>query len=100
MAYREIERLDDIETILKADGSEWGKRAYHLTVYENRIDVGHGETIAGMPRIQGRIVLHGMEGARLLMDGETLTLRLADGRRLPFFFTNDSGTIAPRGSLE
>ena len=100
MAYRVIEQLNDVGAILKSDGSELGERRYHLTVYQDMIDVGHGETIPGLRRIEGRIDLEGREGFTFVFENAELTLRLRDGRSLPFFFSNSDGRIAARGKFE
>jgi len=99
MTYREVEQLDGIGTILRADGSEVGQRRYHLTVLQRMHDAGRGETIAGMLRVEGRIVLEGFEGMAFVTEGSELTLKLEDGRSLPFF-SNSDGRIAPRGGLK
>jgi hypothetical protein len=98
MPYREVERLKGMATILRADGSEVGRRPYHLTIWQQMLDAG-GEQIPGLFQIEGRIDLQEMEGYSLVIAGE-LILKLEDGRSLPFFFTNNDGRIAARGQLE
>ena len=100
MSYRELERLDDWGTIARADGSEVGRRRYHLVIRQRMIDAGDGTQIPGLLQIDGSVDLEGMEGIELVMAGDELTLRLSDGRSLPFFFSNSDGRIAPRGRLE
>src|SRR2546425_11265950 len=100
MSYREIEDLRGVGTILKEDGSVFGERQYHLRVLQRMLDDGRGGTIPGLLHVEGRIALQDMEGLTLLIDNNPLTLRLEDGRRLPFFFSHSNGTIAARGKLE
>ena len=76
MSYREIERLDDTGTILRADGTEIGRRFYHLTIWQEMHDVGGGEQIPGLLQIEGYIELHGHEGMQFVMDGAELILKL------------------------
>lgn len=99
MSYREVERLDDWGIVLKADGSEVGRRRYHLIIRQEIFNVG-GEQIPGLLQIDGIIDLEGMEGMALVMAGDELVLKLNDGRSLPFFFTDSHGRIAARGRLE
>jgi hypothetical protein len=100
MGPRVIEKLDGTGMILKPDGSVLGERKYHLVVLEELTDVGGGQIVAGIPDIQGRIELQNLEGTALVMKGEKLTLKLTDGRSLPFFVSDGDGTIAPAGNME
>src|SRR5438445_13483605 len=100
MSYREVERLDDWGIIFRADGSEVGRRRYHLIIRQHMLDVGRGEKIPGLLQIDGSVDLEEMEGIGLVMAGDELILKLNDGRSLPFFFSNSDGRIAARGRLE
>lgn len=100
MGYREVERLDDWGIIVKADGSEVGRRRYHLTIRRRMIDDGRGGEIPGNLHIDGSIDLEEMEGVRFVAAGDDLILKLNDGRSLPFFFSHDDGRIGVRGPLK
>jgi hypothetical protein len=94
MGLRIVEKLEGLGTILRDDGSEVGRKRYHLTVYEEVIDAG-GQEVAGLRRSEGRI-----DAGDIFMESAELTLRLQDGRSLPFFFTDAGGRIAARGDLK
>ncbi len=54
----------------------------------------------GPVQIDGHIDITGIGEAVVLAGPDQLTLRLQDGRRLPFRLTNSGGEIVGRGALE
>jgi hypothetical protein len=96
---KKIEALAGDGNIRKDDGTSIGLRRYHLTVWQRQHDDGRGGTIPGLFSIEGSVDLEPLEGFSLVAAGEPLTLELADGRKLPFFFVSSDGQIAARGKL-
>lgn len=81
-SVRHVETLSGNGTAASADGTTVGVR-YELDISEREIPDGFGGTIPGSRTIRGSIRPYC--GA----PGETLTLRMEDGRTLEFFFTTD-----------
>jgi hypothetical protein len=99
MLRREIDRLEGLGTIVKADGSEIGPRPYSNRVCQRAPKGDDGESIPEMSVVDGRLEVEDYEAVNFLLDRAELTLRLEDGRTFPFFFSNGDGTITPKGSL-
>jgi hypothetical protein len=95
---KRVETLTGHGPISKSDGSEIGVRRYRLSVWQDMVSDGQGGSIPGMFSVEGHIDAQGFEGFSLL--SESLTLKLEDGRSLPFFFSNSDGQIAARGALK
>jgi len=96
---KHLETLDDVGEIVKHDGSSVGRRRYHLTISQDVHVLPDGARIEGLKSIDGSIDLQGHEGLGFMVADTPLTLKLADGRSLPFFFTDSDGQIAARGAL-
>jgi hypothetical protein len=87
---RTLERLTGIGPVTHENGGLVREMRYHITTFREFID---GD-IPGLRSIQGKVELEGMEAFELI--GESLTLRLEDGRILDFFISNSDGRIANR----
>ncbi len=88
-----IEDLSGTGSVHADDGSHLGDRSYHVKVYQEMHDAGDKE-VAGLKIIEGWIDA-GLDDMALV--GKPLTLRLEDGLRLDFFWSNSDGAIANRG---
>lgn len=92
--YRVIERPSGTGSVTDENGAELGPCEYSLVVQEENVDVGG--VGPGPPVIEGRVVPQGWGTGD---PTDALVLHLADGRRLPFFFT-EGNEIAARGQLK
>ena len=95
---KKLEDLDGEGELLKDDGTSLGQRRYTLTVWQDLVDVGNGQTVDGLKSVEGRVAFEG--GAAITLMSASLSLKLKDGRTLPFFFTDTTGRIAARGAFQ
>jgi hypothetical protein len=79
-------------TVTSADGKTVGVR-YELDISEKEIPDGFGGTIPGMQTIRGSVTPY------CGTQGETLTLRMEDGKTLAFFFTSGNN-ITGEGAIK
>lgn len=79
---KHVATLSGNGTAASADGKTVGVH-YELDISEKEIPDGFGGTISGSQIIRGSIRPY------CGIHGETLTLRMEDGRTLEFFFTTD-----------
>jgi hypothetical protein len=75
-----------------------GGRLLRTTPYD--LEVWKVEGADGQAHIEGHIDITGLGEAVVLAGPDMLTLRLQDGRRLPFTLTASTGHIVGRGGLE
>jgi hypothetical protein len=92
-----LERLTGVGTIFC--GSEpLRTTSYQLSIWAD--DEPAEPAHAASPVIDGSIDIHGIAEAVVLAGPDALTLRLEDGRRLPFALTGTGGGIVGRGALQ
>jgi hypothetical protein len=98
---RLVERVSGRGRVLSEKATPISEGQYDLSVWQDihRVStLGGVSTLDGLREIQGSIDLPS-QSIRANM-GKSLVLELEDGRKLPFFFTHSSGTIAARGNLQ
>ena len=97
---KKLERLEGNCVIHDEERTKIADGRYFLDVFQEMLDAGTtnrgSELIPGLKRIVGKI--DDVDAFPLV--GDPLVLTLEDGRRLEFFFTDDTGNIASRGDLE
>lgn len=90
---KHVETLAGMGTVTTADGRQV-RVEYELDVLQDEVYVGAGSPpLPGMKEITGRVTA--LDSARAIgVFSDILTLEMADGRKLRFFFTNGHGDIA------
>jgi hypothetical protein len=73
---------------------------YRLSIWAKHDVPGDGDDRNAVGAIEGHIEIEGMSEAVVLAGAESLTLKLQDGRRLPFAILDTGGRIVGRGDLE
>ena len=85
-----VERLDGVGRISRGSEELLGTVRYDIEFYERETDDRRGGTVTGgVRRMRGRIHIDLLQGARLIIYQEPLTLTLQDGRTLNFRLTNN-----------
>ena len=74
--------------------------SYQLSVWAKHDTPGEGDDRQAVGSIEGHIQIDGISEAVVLAGAESLTLKLQDGRRLPFALLDTGGRIVSRGNLE
>ncbi len=87
---RHVETMRGDGTVTSSDGEQMPVH-YDIEVFQKEIPVGGGETIPGMKSIHGRV-----SPVCFFGDGN-LMLKMEDGKKMTFFFTDTNGSIAFRG---
>jgi hypothetical protein len=72
-----------------------GRAEYQLAVWQE-----YDDGLKGLLDISGTVQGDDLDIFALLQDGAELTLTTADGRTLPYFYTDLTGTIAARGDFK
>ena len=91
MPRRVLETLTGVGEV-HVDGELLRRTRYEVTVWTD----GSDDTV----HIDGHIDITGIGEAVVLAGPDRLTLRLQDGRRLPFRLTNSGGGIVGQGALQ
>jgi hypothetical protein len=97
MARRVLESLTGIGEVYVGDVMV-RRTHYQLALFTD--DPVDGDDSSDSVQVDGSIDIHGIAEAVVLASPDQLTLRLADGRRLPFRLTGSGGTIVGRGGLQ
>ncbi|HYN09575.1 MAG TPA: hypothetical protein VES67_19490 [Vicinamibacterales bacterium] len=92
MSRRLLEELSGVGEI-QAGALVLRSTPYQLEVWGEETDASH----LAHPVIEGHIDIAGIAEAVVLAGPEGLTLKLEDGRRLPFSITDTGGKIVGRG---
>jgi hypothetical protein len=99
-----VEVLNGTGVLRYQSGEEVGPRDYDLAVWQTfhiaRSMGGPVERIPGLKDIRGTIDCSEGELFNFVAKGAMLELELTDGRRLPFFFSDSNGQIAPSGQMK
>ncbi len=95
MSKRLLEALSGVGEI-HAGGLLLRSTSYHLEIWGEDTDAGH----LAHPAIEGHIDITGIDEALVLAGPATLTLRLEDGRHLPFSMIDTGGKIVGRGFVQ
>ena len=92
-----LEDLHGVGPVLR-DGQLVREMTYAIQIYQRTRETGRGEVILGATFIEG-CVDYDISRDSIDLIGVALTLRLQDGRTLPFLICGDSGQIAAAGDL-
>ena len=95
MSRRLLEEMSGIGEV-SAGGVVLRSTPYTLEVWGEDTEAGH----LAHPSIEGHIDITGISEAVVLAGPTTLTLKLEDGRHLPFSITDTGGKIVGRGFVE
>ena len=95
MSRRLLEEVSGIGEV-SAGGVVLQSRPYTLEVWGEDPEAGR----LTHPAIEGHIDITGIGEAVVLAGPTTLTLKLEDGRRLPFSITDTGGKIVGRGFVQ
>jgi hypothetical protein len=95
---RLLESLNGVGAI-HAGGLLLRTTTYELSVWSDDQPGAPGEDPAAVARIDGHIDINGIAEAVVLAGPGTLTLTIADGRRMGFQLTSSGGAIVGRGWL-
>jgi hypothetical protein len=99
MARRLLQSLTGVGGIFTGD-QMLRETPYQLSIWAKHDVPGDGDDRQAIGAIEGHIQIDGMGEAVVLAGAESLTLRLQDGRRLPFAILDTGGRIVGRGDLQ